>query len=289
MKNEINIFSRHSIRSDGEMGLGNLKPEDTTSENFPALTKEGEEKIREIARDEYAEVIDNMETNGILFLGGSSEEGRTKESANVIGNEMSNLYKDNKDILVLDKNTIQQIQEDAKGESGKILKKLEAVINNNPDKKIIIVYPLFLKEFSLRPVFRNLKDGQHSDFSKKIFSKVGYNEQLGFIEWLNKDAEIKQGQSANDVSLKQLKGLQRLREFAEIFSQNRQLCAGFIGHGWNLDALALYYANGGKVDKNAFKELFDNKIIGQAETGWVELKDGETVLHYKDKIFNSKE
>lgn len=289
MKSEIDIFSRHSIRSDGEMGLGNLKPEDRPSERFAALTEEGEEKAREIARNEYSEIIEKkMEENGVLFLGGSSEGNRTKETAVVIGDEVSKLYQGRQDILILNKDVIAELKEDAKKERGKVLDKIERIIKNNPDKKIIIVYPLFLKEFSLRPLFREEKTGEHTDFSKNIFSKAGHDEQAGAIEWLKKEENQKEGESAKDVSSKHVQGIRRLRQFARKISHDRQLCTGFVGHGWNLDALALYYANGGKIDREAFKELFNDQVIEQAETGWVELKDGKTALHYKEKIFKNE-
>lgn len=294
MKNEINIFSRHTIRADGEMGRGGLEADDSPSERFPAVTRKGEEKAREVARNQYTEIIDGMEENGILFLGGSSEEDRTRQTAEIIGDELLELYKGQEDILILDKDGIEKIREEAIKEDGKALDKIEEIIRSNQDRKVVLCYPMFLKNFSLRPGFRDAETGEHTEFSKQIFNKVGYDGQNGAIEWfgnkgkIDAGGDIISGPVPEEISQQHIEGIERLRKFAEKFSHSRQINIGFTGHGWNLDALALYYASGGDVDKKIFKDLFDEQVIEQTETGWVEVKNGKAILHYKGKEFGKE-
>ena len=109
-KSEATIFSRHTKRADGSMGYG-PESHERPSESYPNITIEGEEKAREVANSEFFEVVENSSQDSVLFIGGSSEEERTKATAEVVGDELAEKFKDNEDVIVFtnakDKDVVQ--------------------------------------------------------------------------------------------------------------------------------------------------------------------------------------
>lgn len=194
--NEQNIAGRHTKRSDGISGLGNLEIDDLPSDNYLGVTIEGERKARETARRQYKELIDYSAPNAILFIGGSSEEDRTCSTGEIIGEELENIYADDPSIMVITKKKIESWQEedseeDKKINNIKILSKLQNIIEANPDKKIIIAYPLYLKEISLRPFFRSPINGEHTQFSQEIIKQAGQDEFAATKLWFACNGRIK--------------------------------------------------------------------------------------------------
>jgi len=285
---EINIFGRHGPRSDGMGGTGRDLEGEKTSEVYPFLTEKGVEKVRETAEKYYREVIEKMDSDGVLFLGGSSEEPRTKSTVEIIGASLKELYKDREDVLVLDLEDMTNLFQ-----GGGFLEKISRInslINDNPGKKIVIDFPLFIKELSLRPAFRKMGTGERTEYTDKLLEEENFDPQRAVLRWLSGEGKLGNLDSINPqlAAEKGKQGIDRLRKFARAIAGGRQINIGVVGHGWLLDVLAIFYANGGKVNREAFKKLFDDKSMDQAEAGYVEIDDGEKlVLHYKGEEFET--
>ncbi|MFH1030377.1 MAG: hypothetical protein V1770_03915 [bacterium] len=286
MSIENTIFSRHTERADGSMGYS---PEeaDKISEQYPSLTKEGENKAREMVNHEFGEMVDNMDENGILFIGGSSEEERTKATAEVIGDELSNRYNGKEETVVFTKQNIDTLREQTRAEGGKILDKINEAIKKHSNQKLVFTYPLFLKEFSLRPHHRDKKTGEHSAYMKELLKRVGNNEYKAISEWFRNEGKISVGDeelivpSPQETAETHLRGIERLKQFAEKFSEQRPITIGFVGHGWQLDALAIYLANSGEVNAEAFERLFRSEEIKQPEQGKIIIKGENATFIYR--------
>lgn len=294
MNTESAIFSRHTQRADGSIGYSPEEAE-KISERYPSITKEGERKAREMASQKFIGMVDTMDKNGILFIGGSSEEERTKATAEVIGDELSNQYQENESVNVYTKQDIDNLREQAKEDGGKVLDKIKRAITDHPDQKLIFTYPFFLKEFSLRPHHRDKKTGEHTAYMKELLRQVGNDEQKAVLEWFRNEGKIvSEGEelkvpSPQETAETHLSGIKRLREFAKRFTGQRTISIGFVGHGWQLDALAVYLANNGKVNAEAFEKLFGSEEIKQPESGKIVLKEDKIVFSYRGKEYQVPE
>jgi len=290
MSREKTIFSRHTQRADKNMGYS-LENEKNISSQYTSITKEGVRKAREMANSEFGEIVDNMDKNGILFIGGASEEIRTKETAEVIGDQLSKKYQDEKGIDIFTKENINNLREQAKEEKNKFINKIKKLIENHPDQKLVFTYPLFLKEFSLRPHHRDKKTGEHSDYIKTLLKKTGYDKEKALMEWFKNKGKISDENKEFKVPSPQktaenhLLGIERLRSFAKKITNKRSIDIGLVGHAWQLDALAVYLANNGQVSAEAFKKYFKNKGIKQPEAGRISIEEDKAVFTYRGEEY----
>lgn len=276
-------FSRHSERSDPGMG----RVEEEKVEDFGGLSKQGAEKAREIAHQEYREMIDTAKQGTIVFIGGASEERRTKTTAKLIGKELSEIYKDSNDVLVYTKG-----EKEAKRLT---LAKVKQIIEGNPEKKIVFDFPFYLREFSLRPHHRDKKTGKHTPYMDTLIKQKKGEQDEGreaAREWFRnkgrietEDGTVLEAPSPQQTAETHIKGIERLRSFASQFTGNRPLEIGIVGHGWQLDALAVYLANKGEVTSEAFEELFEGKIMEQPETGKVTITEDKASLQYRGNSY----
>ena len=91
------------------------------------------------------------------------------------------------------------------------------------------------------------------------------------------------GPNPKEVAEQQLAGIERLREFAKKYISNRPLVIGSVGHSFNLDAVAVYLANNGEVNKESFEQM-KAKMIGETKMIKISERDGKQVLEYGNVI-----
>lgn len=264
---EGDFFTRHSTRP---------KEGDPESAEFEGVSEKGVELARERAR-EILESLDGLENGTIMFVGATSEIPRTKSTALIYGNEIKKiLLKETRDdVLIFMPEDLEKIE----GYSNKI-NYLVNQITTNPDKKIIIDIPLFIKEFSFVGDFTT-KEGKWAPYTQELLKRNEGDSEKALRDWLDNQGIIgdTKGPNPKEIAEKQLVGLNRLREFAGKYIPNRPLIIGSVGHSWSLDALVLYLANRGEVTVEAFDEL-KAKMIGDAEMIKLMRKDGEQFLQY---------
>lgn len=269
------FFARHGERTD--------KSSNPESEKYKGITESGLEKIKENT-EKIRQMIDNASPNAVVNIGGSSEEDRTRSTADAIGDYLSESYSEDPNTITITRHQI-TIQKES-GEMPDTISYITHQIENNPDKRIIISYPLFLKEFSIRPHFRDQNTGKTTDLTNDLYKAAQENEQaathilMGGEGSQNIDFPVSPQQLAD----KQKKGLQRLREFSRRFIKDREIIIGFVGHAWDLDALASDLANQGQADYEGFIKS-GGQEIEQAEVGIVDIKEGKTVFSYRDQEF----
>lgn len=266
------FFARHSLKPD------KISPE---SPEYKGLSEKGVELAREKAR-EVLEILEKSEPGTVMFIGGASEAIRTKSTARVFGEEVKELAnKDGKeDILVL---TEKDIADREKGYS-QIVEGVTDLINANKDKKVIVDFPLMLKEFAMKPWMDD--KGNLSEYTQKLMAKNNNNSNACVKEWITTGGKTNdlQGPDPEQIAKDHIKGVERLTDFARKYIENRPLVIGFVGHSWNLDALAVYLANNGKIDAEGFQKV-GGEMIKDSEIGRIEIRDGEAVLNYKNKEY----
>lgn len=288
-KKEEFIFSRHSKRADTKMGYGEPEKGDKVSERYPSLTEQGVELAYELGQKEFAEMVEKAEKRTVIFIGGASEEEgeRTKATAEIIGDSLAKQFQDRDDVEVMTKKQIDKLRH-----KGKMLQEVQKIIQDNPDKKFVLTYPFFLKELSLRPHHRAKKTGEHTPYMQELLKQTNYQETEAAREWfrnqgkIDKEGEILKVPSPQQTAEAQLGGINRLRDFVRRFIKDRPLVVGVVGHGWQLDALAVYLANQGKVSYKAFMDLFNGEIMEQPETGKLVVQEKGVTFQYRGKNYN---
>jgi len=268
---EGDYFSRHSIKPKGA---------DLESSEFSGISEKGVE----LAKERSKEIIGNLETTEfgtVMILGGVSEVPRTKSTAMVYGQEIKKylLEQGRNDVIVFLPEDLDEVE----GYTNKV-KFLTEKIKANPDKKIILDFPLFIKEFSLKDRWIDEK-GNLLEYTKELLKRNGNNEEAAMKDWFDNQGRIGDllGPNPEEVAEQQLTGLERLREFAKKYISDRPLIIGSVGHSWNLDAVAVYLANNGKISREAFEKM-EAKMIGETKMITISERDGKQVLEYGDVV-----
>ncbi len=268
---ERDFLSRHSIKPKGE---------DLESLEFQGISEKGAELAKERAQEIFSD-LEKSENGTVMFLGGVSELPRTKSTAMVYGKEIKNLITEQSrnDVVIL-------LPEDLEGIEG-FTNKVNFIteqVKANPDKKIILDFPLFTKEFSFKGKWTD-GEGNPSQYLIQLFKKNGNNEEAAMKDWFDNQGIIGDlvGPNPKDVAEQQLAGIERLREFAKKYISDRPLIIGSVGHSFNLDAAAVYLANNGEISKEAFEGM-KTKMIGETKIIKLSERDGKQVLEYGDVI-----
>lgn len=273
---EGDFFTRHSIRP---------KEGDQEAPDFDGVSEKGVELAKQRAR-EILESLEQSENGTIMFMGGASEIARTKSTALIYGNEMRDVISEQKrdDILVFMPENLESIE----GYSNKV-DYLVKQITANPEKKIVIDFPLFIKEFSFVGDFTT-EEGKWTQYTREMLKRSGGDSKKFLRDWLDNQGVVGdlRGPNPKEIAEKQLAGLNRLREFVKKYISDRPLIIGSVGHSWSLDALAVYLANKGEVTVEAFDKM-KAKMIGETEMIKLTKKDGKQVLQYGELLIPLEE
>jgi hypothetical protein len=264
--------TRHSIKPKGE----------DRESTYKGISENGEQLSRERARD-LVTLAERAPEGAVIFIGGASDQIRTKSTAEVYGEEIKKIVaEENKDIAVFNREDIADSQ---KGYS-KIVEELVEKINSDQTKKVIIDFPMFLKEFSIGDGKFLNTSGKLTDFSNKLL-ELGGNEEGALKKWIENGNVIDgiKGPEPKAIAEEQFRGIKRLFEFAKKnIGQERPIIIGFVGHSWVLDVLAVYLANGGEITMEGFEKT-GGSMIKETEIVELSLENGKEKLKYRGKEY----
>lgn len=302
MNNESQYFATRHARPER-----NKTPNDPASKEYPDITERGVEQAKEKARREISDLIKNAPEDAVVVLAATSDQPRTKQTAEIYGDELAIIQQLNQDanIIVITKRDIENlIPDNAKqkpaeksflpGQIISIVKKLETIIQQNPAKKIIIDYPLMVKELAYKYHDRwTDKSGKKTKYFAEILKKHNNSHDEAGKDWIANngrlelsDGKIIQGPNPENVAREYLQGVQRLYEFAQKYTHGRPLLVGEVGHQWDLDALIVALANNGKVDKESFERITGGDIAGETEMAEFMVSDSKTKVKYRGQELN---
>lgn len=295
------FFARHTDRPD--------KSDSPESEQYEWITEKGVEMAQKAAEN-VVEMVEAAAPDAVIVIGGSTEEQRTKSTAQVIGDTLAVKYAEDPNVIVLTHSQIESLRKaEDKPEGFKILDEIKNLLDENKDKKVVIDYPLFLKGFSLRPYFRDqsgtvtelnrktVDSARHEyaeelanvDTSEDSFLRIKEEEAAGakvYIKMQDADeAHALGGQTPQEYAEAQLRDINRLRTFVKGQVGGRETVVGFVGHAWTLDALAAYLANKGEASYEGFEETGE-RMIQLAEMGKVVIDGEKAVFTYRGKDYN---
>ena len=295
------FFARHTDRPD--------KSDSPESQQYEWITEKGVEIAQKAAKN-VVEMVEAAAADAVIFIGGSTEEQRTKSTAQVIGDALAVKYAEDPNVTVLTYSQIESLRKaEDKPEEFKILNEVKRILDENADKKVVIDYPLFLKGFSLRPHFRD-QSGVVTELSRKTVNSARqeYAEELANVDTTEDpnlrmkeeeaagakvymkmqdtdEAHALGGQTPQEYAEAQLRDINRLRTFVKNQVGGRETVVGFVGHAWTLDALAAYLANSGEANYEGFQETGE-RMIQLAEMGKVVINEEEAVLTYRGEDYN---
>jgi len=276
------ILTRHTDKPAKKDATKQINEKDLESEEYEGISEKGVESSQKKSK-ELLERLEQSPNGTIMFIGGKSEMPRTGSTAEVYGDEMKRLVeesgKDN--IIVL---TEEDIRDEKTGVTGTI-RKVQELINSSPDKKFIIDFPLILNEFKMGEG-RWMKDGDYSPFTKELLKRNNNDEVACVRDWFANEGKVDdlEGPNPTEVAESHIGGIERLNEFAKKQISDRPIIIGMVGHSWNLDAVATYLANEGKITPEGFEKT-GGKMIAPNQSVEVVIEDGKAKLKYGGKEF----
>jgi broad specificity phosphatase PhoE len=286
------------------------KEGDPVSKEYPDLTEYGVEQARERARNEIFDLVRNAPEKAVVFIGGTSDQPRTKQTAEIYGDTLSALKEEleQEKVTVVTKSDIDRMVAENVGEEAvktaakekafmpgqiiKVVRKLQELVANTQGK-VIIDYPLMLKELAYK--YKNRwtdQKGAKTKYFAEVLKKHGQNHYSAGEDWIENQGRLEvggkviQGPNPQEVAEDYLHGLKRLRNFVEKNAPGRPVVVGEVGHQWDLDALVTYLANEGKVDFEGYKKVSQEQgIMKEAEITEVIVEPEKSIVRYRGNEF----
>lgn len=286
------------------------KEGDPVSREYPDLTEYGVEQARERARNEIFDLVRSAPEKAVVFIGGTSDQPRTKQTAEIYGDALSALKEEleQENVTVITKSDIDQMVAKNIGEEAvktaakekafmpgqiiRVVKKLQELVANSQGK-VIIDYPLMLKELAYK--YKNRwtdQKGVKTEYFSEVLKKHGQDHYSAGEDWIENQGRLEvggkviQGPNPQEVAEDYLHGLKRLRNFVEKNAPGRPVVVGEVGHQWDLDALVTYLANEGKVDFEGYKKVSQEQgIMKEAEMTEVVVEPEKSIVRYRGKEF----
>ena len=267
------------------------KPDDKNpeSQTHPGLSEKGVEKAKEQKTREIKGIIDNAPDRALIYIGGATELARTKSTAIAAGEGLKALYKDKESVVILTKEEILN-QAGKTGSISSTIKKIIEIVENdeNKNKKIIVDFPLFVKELSFGRRWDAKKDNfEYFDYLDK---KYGDNEEGAFEEWSHTKGENTEGSGGpnpDTVAEEYLFGLDRINEFAKKYFPDRPIVVGAVSHRWDLDA-AILKLIADEVSPKSFKEISNEKLTDTTEGTVITINGNQMKIAWRGKEFEVK-
>jgi len=128
-------FSRHAnpARYSG--------PDNPLSKKYPSITEKGVKQAHMTVREELIPALEAIPPDTVLFILAKSDQTRTGHTADAYGDEFDRIAQSRDDLFVLTKTKLSV-------QRGNTIRTIKEIIKENPDKKIVVVYPLLVKQLS---------------------------------------------------------------------------------------------------------------------------------------------
>ena len=262
------FITRHSIKPKGE---------DVESEQYKGLSRKGVELARSSARN-ILDDIENSPDNTVVFLGGVSDEVRTRSTMQLYGEELKKALAGRNDYVVITREDV--------GAGEGLLRKIRAICDANPHKKIIVDAPVYLEELSLRKKGSLTKEGKPTPYLAKLLEMHGNNESEALRDYIRNNGEMDglKGPNPEFIARSYQVGVERLEKFARKVIGNRPLVTGIVGHSFETDMYLAYVAGGGKVDLPSFEKISSGQgMIKETEKATFKMGHEFTEIDYRGR------
>jgi len=262
------ILTRHSKKPD---------PEDPT---YKGLSKSGVALARKSAQDIIQYIIKSP-SKSVIFLCGALDEVRTRSTEQIYGEEIKKaLSRRPNEYIVITNEDIALENPNQRNDY------LKALIDKNPHKKVVVTIPMSIDEFSLRKKGWFTQDGQLTEFSKKLFEKVGNDEQQALRYWLAHQGNVDglKGPKPIEVAKSYAQGIKRLEAMERWYAGKRPYVTGLVGHSMELDTYLTWVATGGRIDLESYERLNQGGgMIKETELATITSNPVTTSVSYRGK------
>lgn len=276
-KKETHVYlGRHSLRPKGDL------PE---SKKFPGIAEPGVELGRRKAESDVLEFIQQSPKNAIVFIGGVSDEERTKSTARIFAETLADIIGKSDDYFVSHKTIEKWIR---KGKSPVVAIRALALKEKNKKNRLVIDLPLFLKQLSSKRARTVLSESKYFQELKK---RTGEDQHKLVRMWIETDGHldgIEEGPKPQAIADNYKNAISRLEQFIQKELPNRPVSVIVVGHSWELDVAITAFANNGKVDLESFDRVTQGGIIKETEAARIVFGPKETTVTYRGKEFRSK-
>ncbi|MCU0680245.1 MAG: hypothetical protein MUF50_03015 [Planctomycetes bacterium] len=280
---------------------GGAENENKESKSYKGLSEKGVVEARKVARERILNIMKEADPSTIMLFLGASEQIRTNSTAEVFGDELADTVEKEKinDLMVINPVDIDGEKYDSQTER---INSLLDLMDKNPDKKIVVNYPMFIKEFVLGKDRWLDEKGELSEYAKNNLERNkehGDNkEEEALKTWIKEegiceiDGKKIIGPNPIKVAEEHLQGFNRLIEFVNKTinnrsksSKNRPIIINGIAHSWNLDVMAIYLANNKKVDMEGYERICGGKMIKPGEDLVIKIENDKAILDYRNNEF----
>ncbi|MDO8443939.1 MAG: hypothetical protein Q7S80_00295 [bacterium] len=259
----------------------------TESPEYPGITEGGVELAQTRARA-ILEHIKSAPEGTVFFLAGASELVRSKSTLRVYGDELEKLITEDD---ALDIEVIGEDEVVSTGASiGESVRSTAESVRTHPDEKVVVVAPLAMAGFGVRGVWTDA-EGKMPYYSE-IQKRAGNNDDEAIKFWLenfrNEGGVLQVGEDSihgpdpRAVAENQLKSIRRLHEFTRKYIGDRPTEIVFVGHAVNLDALAVYLADGGQMRPETFESF--GGTMRETETISLGIQEDSVTFTYGDRF-----
>ncbi len=274
------ILSRHSI-----------KPTESDRESpvYKGISEQGVRLARESARD-IIKTVEESPRGSVIFLAGVSDAVRTRSTMAVYAEEVQKHFKGNNNYLFVSSN---DLTAGSRNESPDAIgHRLKEIIDDNPDKTIVVDTPIPIKEFSLYEGGWVESDGKTlTPFSKKLMERNHGDQRAAMEDWLLHGSEIDgvRGPDPEKTAQRYERGLQKLEQFAKQYAGNRPYVTGVVGHSFDSDAYLTSLVGEGKVSEQAYERLSAGKgMIRETEKAIIDVDPDFTTVKYRGRLHRSR-
>lgn len=261
------IHSRHAKNT------AKNTPEEEKSEKYFGITKEGESVTRE-KTEEIAEIIEELPEGSAVILSGVSKAIRTRSTLEAQGDELRKKFEGRDDILFLSES------QDPESKLGvdSILSELksisqEADLEKNKDAKIVIQFPLWIKQFTA-------ESEEWKEWSEYA-SEKDITKDSEVAKWI----DAKKGPNPDKIAQGIIAKMKKEENFFRRFFPNRPILFLNVGHSGESDALITYLANNGEITKEGFKETGGKEIQNSEFFQLAFSPDGSATFKYRGKEY----
>lgn len=241
-----------------------------------------------------------------MVFAGASDLPRTKSTTRVSVNELRNVLADRADeYLVLDEVDINNMV-DKKTESTRTV--LSEIVAANPNKKVVLSYPLFLKELTLvtpesgpRSQTHDWKTGgskeQATPYLTELMKIANNDENEAVRTWISSGGRITtgagrvlEGPNPVGVAREYLSALKRLDRFTQELFPGRPRVVEATAHSWDIDVFIAYATHQGKLDVSAYDEIAKgvgdkSSIISEFEFPIIKFSEAGNTLEYRGRTY----
>lgn len=266
-KTEV-LITRHSIKP---------TENDQASEKYEGISESGVELARRRAKD-IAQILEESNPATVLFVLGTSNLLRTKSTARIYSEELIQIFKDRPEYLVLTKETIESNLDNNAN-------KVKRFIRQHPDQKIIVCWPLFVKEFSDPGNGFAEKNGEIAAFYTALENKHKKDADAMFHDWLKTRGRISNDLIGPDPTTVGrnffINGVGKMRKLSP---ENRGVIFVINGQSWSSDS-GITYAAEGKVDMESFEKVAGGHIIEETELAQISISSDKVKVKYRGQEF----